>query len=831
MRKKVNHKKRYYFSDKLTRKLAQISHYPLTVVEAPFGFGKTTAVREYLKANLPLDALECWYTCLGEPVSITWSGLCELLSNADAKAADSLKGFENPTMDTLFHIASYIKDFKCQAETYLVVDNYQLVNCDVSQELINVLSMHNSPNLHLVFITQRLGAKQQYLINNNSIHTIDRKNFLLNKEGTGTLFSMEGINLADNALEKVYKRTEGWVSAIRFYMINYKETGSFNITADIEQLVESAVWDRLTQEEKEFLLSVSVMDSFTACQAAIILDKKKLPEKIEEFLRDNDFIQYIPDKHIYRMHSILLNYVRNRFNYYQPEEYQNEIYRRAGRSYAMSSQYYQAACFFYKVRDFDAILSLPFSGEYFDAQKEKYQPEFIAEIINECPDNILCRYPFTLLVFGYMAFSCGQYEVYHRLCHLLYSVIQDAERPDEDELLKIKAEYRLLASMRDFNDYSKIRKEYETVLNILCKPSDVTKYCTPCFFAAPSVLDIFWRESGKLEAVIQQLEEDCILYKKSAGGYGAGVGSLMRAEAMLMKGNEDEAEILCHRTLYYAQRNKQFNICLCSELVLARVAVLRGNAEGYLSAVKTIKGYTGKYSNSYIPRMVDQCMSVISLVLGIKDNVAPWLYDLEKINKVLYAPVVPHAQVLYLRLLLMERRYNEFYGISQAILEEVRNKAGKVQYIMPQVYILIYLAIAKLNNGNGHEAQNYLRQALAIALPDKIYLPFAQHLRELMALLEMAKGYISDREGLNALIALGIRQDKGAAAIKKAIIADKSPLTPREREIALYARDRLSAKEIADKLYISEATVRTILKSVYGKLEIHSKYELDSTQF
>ncbi|WP_312502586.1 helix-turn-helix domain-containing protein [Lacrimispora sp.] len=57
------------------------------------------------------------------------------------------------------------------------------------------------------------------------------------------------------------------------------------------------------------------------------------------------------------------------------------------------------------------------------------------------------------------------------------------------------------------------------------------------------------------------------------------------------------------------------------------------------------------------------------------------------------------------------------------------------------------------------------------------------------------------------------------------------PLTPREREIARLARDRVIAREVADRLYISKATVRTILRSVYSKLDIHSKTELDTKEF
>ncbi len=151
--------------------------------------------------------------------------------------------------------------------------------------------------------------------------------------------------------------------------------------------------------------------------------------------------------------------------------------------------------------------------------------------------------------------------------------------------------------------------------------------------------------------------------------------------------------------------------------------------------------------------------------------------------------------------------------------------------MMPQVYYFKYLAIAKYNNGDAPQAQEYLKQALAAALPDKIYLPFAQGVGRLNSLLEALKNSVSDKDGINAVIELSRRQERGMKIIRKAIISDKSPLTPREREIARLARDRLSAKEIADKLYISEATVRTILRNVYSKLDIHSKTELGSKKF
>ncbi|NLL97529.1 MAG: response regulator transcription factor [Clostridiaceae bacterium] len=75
------------------------------------------------------------------------------------------------------------------------------------------------------------------------------------------------------------------------------------------------------------------------------------------------------------------------------------------------------------------------------------------------------------------------------------------------------------------------------------------------------------------------------------------------------------------------------------------------------------------------------------------------------------------------------------------------------------------------------------------------------------------------------------RFHKGRIKILNALNRVNSPLTPREREVAILAKSRLSNKEIAEKLYISPATVRTILYNAYNKLGIHSRSQLFKIDF
>ncbi len=824
-----SNKYRYYFSNRLKRQLDEIPDYPLTIVEAPSGFGKTTAVREYLKNEISRTAGEYWYTCLGEPASTAWMGICELFSNVNIKVADELKSLKLPTQDMLFYMRAILRSLSCQKETYLVIDNYQLVDCDIHRELISVFSMHGNPKLHMIFITQQLDSRQQLSVHNDNIHTIEASSFFFDREGIASLFRMEGLRLTEGELENIFINTQGWVSAIRLQMINYKETGSFLCLAGIEQLVETAIWDRLAPIEQDFLLRVSVFDSFTARQAVAMLEYDIMPEEIERELRTSDFIRYFPEKRLFIIHSILLDDLRNRFYHHQTEEYQSRVFYKAGTACAAMKQYCLAAEFFYKVRDFDAILSLPFTRKYLDEQKEKCGEGMLVAIVSGCPEEILCKYPFTMIVFGHHAILVGECGIYKKLRGLLQHVVEEGINFTREEIRKIRGECILLEALGRFNDISKMQEGFKAAWELLGDSSDMAENSTPWLSVFVTTFGMFWRESGGLDRTLQLIEETKPIYRKFSRDQAAGLCYMVQAEVMLVRGRDDEAEILCHKALYEARSYRQASICIFAELSLARIFILRGDAENFFVAVRNIQGYAKENQDLSVHRMVDLCMSVISLILGIKDHVAPWLYDMESIKKSLYAPVIPFAQILHLRLLLMDKRYNEFYAVSQIILEDPGNPGGDIKYLMPKAYYLIFLAVAKHNNGSDTEALKHLKEALDIALPDQIYLPFADH--ECMVEFLTANFIQHSGGSIPALIDLCKRQGRGVSMIRKAAQQKKSPLTPREREVAHLAKNRISSREIANKLYISEATVKTILRSVYSKLDIHSRSELASKEF
>lgn len=72
------------------------------------------------------------------------------------------------------------------------------------------------------------------------------------------------------------------------------------------------------------------------------------------------------------------------------------------------------------------------------------------------------------------------------------------------------------------------------------------------------------------------------------------------------------------------------------------------------------------------------------------------------------------------------------------------------------------------------------------------------------------------------MIELGRRYEARCASVRQrsAVPMAFHVLTPRERDIAMLAAARLSNREIAEKLYLSEGSVKQYVNRIYAKLFI-----------
>jgi DNA-binding NarL/FixJ family response regulator len=98
------------------------------------------------------------------------------------------------------------------------------------------------------------------------------------------------------------------------------------------------------------------------------------------------------------------------------------------------------------------------------------------------------------------------------------------------------------------------------------------------------------------------------------------------------------------------------------------------------------------------------------------------------------------------------------------------------------------------------------------------------------------KCYLYPEQGLEVLVRALKAVAQGEAWAERRLVAEvlgenPSPLTPREREVAVLAAQGLSNKEIAKTLGISVKTVKAHLSLVFQKLGVRRRSELAYLRF
>lgn len=801
--------------------------YPVTILEAPSGFGKTTAIREYFKTAFQSTPIY-WHTCLGESPQKTWHDICDIVGHVDSRVGVMLGNLELQNLDSLADFSAIIREMICEKTTFVIIDNFQLIDREMPDRLLQVFAHNTVTDLHVIILTHQLITQQIQYLRNESILVIDVGDFLFSKDSIVRYFRLSGIRINNEDLERIHKHTGGWVAAIQLQLLNYQEKGVFEQTSGDWELIEYAIWHKLKREEQQFLISVSVLEGFNLQQAAVLMDKKSLPEGIARLLRNNTLIQYAIEEQVYSIHSILRDFLRNRFYSEFDIDMQKRMMKRAGESYLFISDYYHAIQIFYQNENYESILEMPLRNDYFNYDDERYLLEWILLFLKRCPVDTLVRYPMSLITFAFQFILFGHFEEYGYLCGIIGSVLDNPYGLSQSELQQLQGEMAFVQSFTKFNDVEKMVEHYIAAFNLLGRPSRFNVTEGAWTFGGVSVLYMFWNKQGTLMSTIDCLENNFHYYTQLTRGHGTGGDSVMKAEALLMQGNDQDAEALCHKALYLAHSNKQTSVCLCAELVLGRIALLRGDSEGFELTLKSIRKYLSSPSSDWqIKRMVELCIATLRGIMGEKMDLPEWILKLDGSNQEMYEVIKPYCHILYGKYLLLSKRYNEIFGLTSPYLE----MAQSMNYLLPQVYQFIYLAIAKRAQGKNTEAQEYLRKGMDIALSDEIYLPFAENAQKLLPILRESGTLLADRIQLGMMIDLCNRQLEGVEAVIKVHSNTRRILTPRETEIAILAKKGHTVKVIAELLFISDETVKTILKSVYRKLEIHSKVELGSIDF
>ena len=260
----------------------------------------------------------------------------------------------------------------------------------------------------------------------------------------------------------------------------------------------------------------------------------------------------------------------------------------------------------------------------------------------------------------------------------------------------------------------------------------------------------------------------------------------------------------------YAQikDNGQINMELCCDFLSRRLSLHTDVEERYTFAER----YAAllRYHDASWINIWSATAAYYHALRGETDKI-PEIFSQHRLSDVnILAPGKPMMEMIENQVYLAQGAYAKVAGRSAELLAVCE----AMHYALAALHIRVQTAAAYDKLGKAEEARAWLTKALSDAEPDGLVMPFVENYDFLKPLLV--------REMKNELTAkiteLGEAANRRKAASVRPAVFDA--LTWREFEIVELMAQRLSNREIAENLYLSEGSVKQYVNQIYSKLHI-----------
>ena len=343
---------------------------PVTILAAPAGFGKTTALSEWIPTSQHCVTWVALDDGDNDPVRF-WmyviAALQRLRPDLGANALTMLQLPQSPPITSI--LTTFINDITSFPEAFsLVLDDYHLIKLQAIQESLTFLLDHLPPRMRIILSTRadpplplaRLRARDQL----TELRAHDLR--FTPDEAAKFLNQVMGLSLSTDDIATLESRTEGWIAGLQLAALSMQ--GHADISGFIQSFSGSHrhvltylaedVLDQHPEGTVGFLLQTSVLERLCGPLCDAVTGQRDGHATLAKLEHANLFIMPLDDTgQWFRYHHLFAEVLRARLQLSQPDMIP-ELHLRASAWYEQNGLIVESIYHALEVADNDAAVRL-----------------------------------------------------------------------------------------------------------------------------------------------------------------------------------------------------------------------------------------------------------------------------------------------------------------------------------------------------------------------------------------------------------------------------------------------------------------------------------------
>lgn len=800
-----------YISERLQESLRPISRCVLT-----------TVVNWYLEQRAKVQSLRIVrISVYSDNLAIFWKSVQDAFARA---GFDFLLDYTCPTdaagggllADDLCH------ELAGETDCYIFIDDFHLLKDIRVSSFLCTLANRLPGNVHLIVASRdRFLPAAEIVRLGGKIYQISTEHLRLNHTELAIYAHRCGTELSDAQVEALLYSSEGWFSAIYLNLRTFFEHGVLpDHNSDIYATFTAAMIDPLPEKQREFLAVMGLADEFTVEMARFVTGDTDAEKLLAVLIAKNAFVKCLPDGVTYRFHHMMKECAERTFQTLEKEK-QALYLEHFGLWYENHRQYLHAIVAYRRSGNYDALLRViqKDAGILFAS----LNPQTVLSDIEACPVFVLKEHPLSILVLMCSMFNWRLIPQMLEMKALLMAAIEEHPEMPAKERGDLLGECDLIMSFLCYNDISAMSRLHRSASVQMSRPAISIHKSGGWTFGSPSVLMMFYRAPGELQSELAEMDECMPHYYKITNDHGQGAEKIMRAEAAFQRGYFTDAHIELESVYAQIEGNGQENMALCCDFLAWRLSLCTDVEQRYSFEERRVD-LLRKHNAAWV-NIWSATSAYYHALLGKMERIPPVFADHQLSTIHLLAPGKPMMEMIENQVYLAQGAYAKVIGRSMGQL----TVCEAMHYALVILHIRIQMAAAYEMLGKRSKAREVFERALRDAEPDEFMMPFVENYRYLKDLL----GRCAEHNPLAKRIAqLGDGYEARRKQIQNqaARPATMAPLTEREYEIVRLLAERLSNREIAEKLFLSEGSIKQYINQIYSKLHIEGEIRTKRAQ-